>query len=144
MQQRGTATIRPRSPRAPISARRRRWQLRPDAVKADQHFSDTVTAEDGKLTVPVGAADPAGTNEALIAKLRVGTVLAGNRDTASSVLAESKNPYGFLRRVIEIQRGADAVVLHTQQAYLDELFSEGDPVWDAERPMEIHLRRDGR
>lgn len=109
-------------------------ELRPDAVKADQHFSDTATVEDGKVTVPVGAADPTGSNEAVLAKLKVGSVLAGNRDTASAVLASSKNAYGFLRRVLEIERRADEVVLHTQQAYLDELFSEGDLVWDAEHP----------
>lgn len=106
--------------------------LRPDAVTADQHFSDTVTVGDGQLTVPIGTADPTGSNEALLAKIDVGTVLAGNRDTASPVLAESKNPYGFLRRVIGIEREADQVVVRTQQAYLDELFREGDLVWDAE------------
>lgn len=91
--------------------------MRPEAVTASKHFSDTLVAEDGQLTIPVGAADPGGLNDAVIAKLKIGTVLAGNRDTASPILADSKNAYGFLRRVIDIDRSVpDKVVIHTQQA----------------------------
>ncbi len=103
--------------------------LRADALTADRSVSNPATVEDGQVTLPTG-----GANDAFLAKVQIGTVIAGDRDTATPDLTKSKNPYGFLRRVIGIDRSADHVVLHTQQAYLNELFKEGDLVWDPQHP----------
>ncbi len=103
--------------------------LQPGAVLADRAVSNSADVEDGQVTLPTG-----GDNDAFVAKLQVGTVFAGDRDTASPDLTTSKNPYGFLRRVVSIDRAPDHVVIHTQQAYLPELFEEGDLVWDPKSP----------
>ncbi|HEY8079688.1 MAG TPA: hypothetical protein VIF62_36410 [Labilithrix sp.] len=108
--------------------------FRSEAVKADRHVSNTITVADGQLTLPIGNGDPGGSNDAFVAKLHVGSVVAGDRDTSTRDLASSKNPYGFLRRVTGIDRTTNSVVIHTQQAYLNELFHEGDLVWDPKHP----------
>jgi hypothetical protein len=96
----------------------------PESVNVDQHFADTVTVEASQLVVPIDAA-----NEAFLGRIKVGSIVAGNRNNnvAPDVeLVDTKNPYGFLRRVKDVQRAADKVTLITEQAELSDWIDEGD------------------
>ncbi len=99
--------------------------LRAEAVKASAHFADSAVVEDGKVTVPADAE-----NQKILDRLAPGAILAGNRDSRSADLATSKNPYGFLRKVLSVSRAGDKAVVLTEQAYLNQLIDEGDLVWD--------------
>ena len=72
--------------------------LAPEAVNADQHFADTVVVSDDRLTLPTAG------NEAVIAKLKTGSILAGNRSSVAPAIEEESapNPLGFLRRVVSV------------------------------------------
>jgi hypothetical protein len=96
-------------------------KVKPDAVKTNQHFANTVSVQDGQIIVPVDAA-----NQQSLATIKVGAVIAGNRDTVTPDLTMSKNPYGFLRRVLDIVPGDGQVTLMTEPASFDEWLDEGD------------------
>jgi hypothetical protein len=96
----------------------------PEAVNVDQHFADTVTVEESQLVVPIDAG-----NEAFLGRIKIGSIVAGNRNNnvAPDVdLVDTKNPYGFLRRVKEVVRAADKVTLVTEPAELSDWIDEGD------------------
>ncbi len=95
--------------------------LRPESMKANQHFANSVSVEDGRLVVTMDA-----DNETTMSTVKVGTIMAGNRDTATPDLTMSKNPYGFLRRVTDISRSGNTVILTTEQANLEDWMEEGD------------------
>lgn len=95
--------------------------LRPESVKANQHFANTVSVEDGRLVVTMDAS-----NEQMMSTVKVGSIIAGNRDTATADLTASKNPYGFLRRVTGISRSGNQAVLTTTPAALEDWMEEGD------------------
>lgn len=103
--------------------------VRPDAVKTSQHFADSAIVEDGKVSL----ADDA-ENRAILDRLVPGTVFAGNRDSKTADLAQSKNAYGFLRKVVSVAKEGDRVVVTTEPAYLDQFLEEGDLVWSATSP----------
>lgn len=91
-----------------------------NAVNADRHFSDTVdTTQANKLIVPTSG------NEAIIAKIEVGSILAGDRN-AKEDIATSKNPLGFLREVTAIKKDGANTVIETKQAELDQWIKNGD------------------
>lgn len=90
------------------------------AVNADHHFSDTVDAtQPNQLVVPTAG------NEDVLAKISVGTVLAGDRDKSKDG-ATSKNPFGFLRKVKAIKKDGANTVIETDRAELDEWIKNGD------------------
>jgi hypothetical protein len=91
------------------------------AVNASKHFADTAIVEPGKVTVPRDAQ-----NAELLARIVVGTVLAGNRDTSTEDLSLSKNPSGFLVKVTAIAQDGANTVLSTTQAKLNEWIRDGD------------------
>ncbi len=93
-----------------------------NAVLAPDGVSDSAVVEDGKVSLPKTSA-----NEAWVERLHAGTVIAGDRDKASADLASSKNPYGFLRKVVSISAG-DPIVIVTEPAELPDLL-EGDLVF---------------
>ena len=95
--------------------------LRPESVKANQHFSNSVSVEDGRLVLTMDA-----DNETAMTTVKVGTIIAGNRDTATPDLTMSKNPYGFLRRVTGISRSGNQTILTTEKANLEDWMEEGD------------------
>ena len=93
-----------------------------NAVLAPGGVSDSAIVEDGKISLPKTAA-----NQAWADTLRAGTVIAGDRDKSSADLADSKNPYGFLRKVVSVRDG-DPIVVLTERAELPDLL-EGDLVF---------------
>lgn len=95
--------------------------LRPGSVKASQHLASSVSVEDGRLVITMDAE-----NETALSAVKVGTVIAGNRDTQTADLTLSKNPYGFLRRVKDIQRNGNQAILVTEPANLEDWMEEGD------------------
>ena len=95
-----------------------------DAVLAPGRVSDSAIVEEGKISLPKTAA-----NQAWADKLRAGKVIAGDRDKKSADLADSKNPYGFLRKVVSVRDG-DPIVILTERAELPDLL-EGDLVFGA-------------
>jgi hypothetical protein len=91
-----------------------------NAVNADRHFSDSVDAsQPNKLIVPTAG------NEDLLAKVSVGTILAGDRN-AKDDINTSKNPFGFLREVTGITKDGANTVIETKQAELDQWVKNGD------------------
>jgi hypothetical protein len=97
-------------------------KMKPGAFKANQHFANTVDVQDGQIVVPNDDA-----NQQTLSKIQVGSVIAGNRDTATADLTMSKNPYGFLRKVDAITPGDNGtVILTTEQAAIDDWMDEGD------------------
>jgi hypothetical protein len=83
------------------------------AVNVDQRFSDAVTVNDGSLVVPAD----------LLGKIEVGSIVAGDRATKGT-----SNPYGFLRRVTEIERDvpkAGQATLVTEKAQLSDWIVSG-------------------
>lgn len=93
-----------------------------NAVLAPGKISDSASVEDGKLSFPKTTA-----NQAWADRLRPGMVVAGDRDKSKADLAESKNPYGFLRKVVSVGDG-DPIVIVTEPAELPDLL-EGDLVF---------------
>jgi len=95
--------------------------LRAGSMKATQHFANTTSVEDGRLVVAMDA-----DNEIVMSNVKVGTIIAGNRDTQNADLTLSKNPYGFLRRVKDVSRSGNQAILVTEQANLEDWMEEGD------------------
>jgi hypothetical protein len=91
-----------------------------ETINTPKHFSETVTVEEGKLTVPSDAQ-----NDLILAKVVVGTILAAGRDTTDNV-AVSHNKNGFLRQVNAIKREGANTVLSTTMAGLSDWIEEGD------------------
>jgi len=89
-----------------------------NASRAPREVSDVAIVEQGKVSFPSNS-----TTKEWVSELKVGTVIAGNRDTVNE-LSGSKNPYGFLRKVKSIKEG-NPIVIETEQAYLPDLL-EGD------------------
>jgi hypothetical protein len=105
--------------------------LRPESVKANQHFANSVSVEDTRLVVTMDA-----DNETMLSTVKVGTIIAGNRDTATADLTLSKNPYGFLRRVTDMSRSGNQAILTTERANLEDWMEEGDiAMGDGERSI---------
>jgi hypothetical protein len=100
--------------------------LMPDVVTADQQFADAVEVKDDRLVIATAG------HEEMIAKIAVGSVLAGDRSskpvapTAGSI---GPNPYGFLRRVKSITTEGANTIIATRKASLDEYLKEGDIVF---------------
>lgn len=91
-----------------------------NSVNADRHFSDTVDAtQANKLIVPTSG------NDAVLSKIEVGSILAGDRNSKDDINT-SKNPFGFLRKVVEIEKDGPNTVIVTQAATLDEWIKNGD------------------
>src|SRR5690242_16332350 len=84
-----------------------------DSVNVDDIFSNSVRVEADRLVVPTSK------NRQMLAKIRVGLIVAGNRDMRTTDLTTSKNAYGFLRRVKEIKVDGGNTVLMTNPAELD-------------------------
>jgi len=95
------------------------------AVNADHKFSNAVDATDPKKLVL-----PTAGNSETISKLEVGSILAGDRDTKTTDLNDSKNPYGFLRKVTGIKTDGANTVIETEPATLDEWLKNGDIFYD--------------
>lgn len=96
--------------------------LAPEAVNADQHFADTVVVADDRLTLPTAG------NEAVIAKLKTGSILAGNRSSIAPAIEEESapNPLGFLRRVVSVTTEGAQTVIVTEHAELADWLDDGD------------------
>ncbi|MBX3233824.1 MAG: hypothetical protein KIT84_08845 [Labilithrix sp.] len=95
------------------------------AVNADHKFSNAVDATDPKkLVVPTAGQD------AVLSKIEVGTILAGDRDKTATDLTQSKNPYGFLRKVTGVKTEGGNTVIETEPATLDEWLQNGDIYYD--------------
>ncbi|WP_394822648.1 hypothetical protein [Pendulispora albinea] len=82
---------------------------------APRDVSDSAEVEDGKVSLPITAA-----NEEWVAGLAPGNVIAGNWDTRGNI-EESLNPRGFLRKVASIKKTGDRIVITTEPAELNEL-----------------------
>lgn len=94
-----------------------------EAVNADQKFSDDVVVADNDLTIPTTG------HEAMLAQIKVGTVIAGNRSSAGIPEDTDNlgpNPYGFLRKVTSIKTVDGKTVITTEKATLDEWLEDGD------------------
>jgi hypothetical protein len=94
-----------------------------EAVNADQPFADDAVVADGSITIPTAG------HEKIIAQIKEGTILAGNR-TSKPIPDNSDdlgpNPYGFLRKVKSIKTDGANTVLTTEKASLDEWLQDGD------------------
>jgi hypothetical protein len=104
--------------------------LKPEAVRAPRAVSDEASVEPGRIVLSASGGD----NAAWTASLAAGSIIVGNRDTKSASLAESKNPYGFLRKVLTVKTEGEAIVITTEQAYLTDLIEEGDLVFGKDGP----------
>lgn len=99
--------------------------FREKAVNVDQRFSDAVTVKEDSLVVP----------SSMIGKIEIGSVVAGDRSSKPG----SANPYGFLRRVTDIETHGKQTTLVTQKAELGEWmtgrldFKNGPAIFDADR-----------
>lgn len=93
------------------------------SVNVDQSFANTARVEETRIVVPTAQ------NRATIARIKVGSIIAGNRDMRTTNLAKSKNPYGFLRRVTAIQVEDPTTVIETVRAELSDWISDGDLVF---------------
>jgi len=91
------------------------------ALNVDQHFADSVKVEDARIVVTADAS-----NEALLARMKPGTILAGNRESVTADLATAKNPYGFLRRVVAVKREGATAIVDTEPAELADWIENGD------------------
>lgn len=100
-----------------------------EAKKLPQAFSDVVEVLDESLVVPIDAR-----TQPVLDGLRAGMVIAGNRDVSTPDLSRSKNPSGYLRRVVSIRREGDRAEVRTSRAYLNELIGAGDLVFSATAP----------
>jgi hypothetical protein len=115
-----------------IYAEKRPPVLVNEAVNADQAFADDAVVADDSITIPTAG------HEAMIAKIKEGTVLAGNR--TSKPLADDAqdlgpNPYGFLRKVKSISVVGPNTVLKTEKASLDEWLQDGDIDWSSTKSL---------
>lgn len=95
--------------------------FRPEAVRAPQTFADVAKVSANEIRVP-----RSGASAEVLARVVPGTILASNRSASA---ANTENPYGFLRKVVEVKTVGEEAVLVTEPAYLDQLLSEGDLVW---------------
>ena len=95
--------------------------FRPEAVRAPQTFADVAKVSANEIRGP-----RAGASAEVLARIVPGTILAANRSASA---ANGENPYGFLRKVVEVKTVGDEAVLATEPAYLDQLLAEGDLVW---------------
>lgn len=91
------------------------------AKKLPQAFSNEVAVLDDSLLVPSNAG-----TRVVLDELRAGMVIAGNRDVSTPDLRTSKNPSGYLRRVVSLRAAGDNVEIRTARAYLNELIEVGD------------------
>lgn len=99
------------------------------AIKVPQAFANVVLVQGDRLIVPRTLA-----TERVLDTLKPGTVIAGNRDVLATDLAVSKNPSGFLRKVVSLSAGTEGAIITTTRAYLNELLEEGDLVFSATSP----------
>lgn len=100
------------TPMAPVMAA--------ESITADKSFADTVTVGPDTLTVPTAG------NEAMIAKIKEGSILAGDRASSMKEDVEGPNDLGFLRRIVSIKVDGANTVFTTTPAELDEWIGEGD------------------
>lgn len=91
-----------------------------ETVNVDQTFANTARVEESRLVVPTTQ------NRAMLSRIRVGSIIAGNRDNRTTNLANSKNPYGFLRRVTAIRTESQSTIIETTHAELSDWLSDGD------------------
>ncbi|MDF2693231.1 MAG: hypothetical protein K0S65_1614 [Labilithrix sp.] len=99
------------------------------AVNVDQAFANSVEVQDDRLVVPTAS------NRAMLERIAIGAIVAGNRDLLSADLATSKNPYGFLRRVTSIETRGEQTVLQTVKAELADWIEEGDLFFDEQQSI---------
>lgn len=100
-----------------------------DSVNADRHFSDTVDAtQPNKLIVPTSG------NDAVLSKIEIGSILAGDRNSKDDI-ATSKNPFGFLRKVVDIKQDGTNTVIETEPATLDQWIKNGDIYYSDPRSL---------
>lgn len=100
------------------------------AKKMPQVFSDEVDVRDDSLVVPSN-----GATQAVLDGLSVGMVIAGNRDVRTADIRLSKNPSGYLRKIVAITPVGDTVEIRTKRAYLNELIDQGDLVFSSTAPV---------
>ena len=103
-----------------------------EAVNADQAFSDDAIVGTDTITIPTAG------HEKMLAKIKEGTVLAGDR--SSKPIPEDgedfgPNPYGFLRKVVSIKSDGANTVLTTKPATLDEWLQDGDIDWSSRKSL---------
>lgn len=96
-----------------------------EAVTADQPFANDVEVKDDRLVIVTAG------HEAMIAKIKEGSILAGNRSLTKTAFESEDgnygpNPYGFLRRVTKVEQEGANTVIYTKSATLDEWLQEGD------------------
>lgn len=96
-----------------------------EAVTADQDFANDVEVLEDRLVIATAG------HEKMIAKIKQGSILAGNRSLTKTVMESDDgnygpNPYGFLRRVTKVEEDGPNTVIHTKPATLDEWLQEGD------------------
>ncbi len=98
-----------------------------ESVNVDKAFSDSVVVAEDRLVVPTS------TNAAMLAKIAVGSIVAGDRTSkvaSPDELLATNNPYGFLRKVKEIHTDGANTVLMTDKAELADWIEEGDLFYD--------------
>lgn len=120
-----------------------------EAVNVDQKFSDDVV-----VGPEVGTGDNAtkdltivtAGHESMLAKIKVGSIIAGDRSSKpipegtaaedGSVTGDyGPNPYGFLRKVIDIKTDGANTILKTAPARLDEWLQDGDIDWSSRKSL---------
>lgn len=106
-----------------IFADKREPVLVNEAVNADQSFADDAVVADDSITIPTAG------HEKILAKIKEGTILAGNRTSkpiADDAPDLGPNPYGFLRKVKSVTTDGANTILKTDKATLDEWLQDGD------------------
>lgn len=91
-----------------------------ETINVDQTFANTARVEADRIVVPK---EP---NHEILSRIRQGAILAGNRDTRTTDLSQSANPYGFLRRVKEMAPDGANMIIVTEQAELSDWLDDGD------------------
>lgn len=81
------------------------------AVNVDQRFSDAVKVEKDALVIPTS----------MLGKIEIGSIIAGDRSSKPG----NDNPFGFLRRVTDIEKSGKQTTLVTQRAELAEWIEDG-------------------
>ncbi|MFO0742806.1 MAG: hypothetical protein U0270_43430 [Labilithrix sp.] len=107
-----TDPVESTSTKAPIFAEK--------AINVDQSFSDAVQVNDGSLVVPTS----------MLGKIEIGSILAGDRSTKGNA-----NPYGFLRKVVGIEKKGKETTLVTTKAELADWIHVGKIDFSSKRSL---------
>jgi hypothetical protein len=104
--------------------------LRDGTEVLEPELSGSADVQDGKITFPNGGCDR-------LSKIRPGTVIVGDSGPDGS-----KNPEGFLVKVVSVQCTPNGTVVNTENASLSEAFNTVNVDKEVDGPMDFNCNRE--